>query len=64
MHRSKLQNHFEIGPMKIEKSIRHYCVSLLRGIKKNHYSNLNEKNITDNKKFSKMVTPFLSDKVL
>ena len=36
----------------------------MRRIKKNYYSNLNEKNITDNKKFWKTVTPFLSDKVL
>ena len=33
-------------------------------MKKDYYSNLNEKNITDNKKFWKTVTPFLSDKVL
>ena len=40
-------------PMKIEKRYlkqRNYCVSLKK-IKKNYYSNLNEKNITDNKKF-------------
>ena len=30
----------------------------------NHGSNLNEKIITDNKKFSKTVTQFFSDKVL
>ena len=35
-----------------------------RRIKKSYYSNLNEKNITDNKKFCKTITPFLSDKVL
>ena len=39
-------------------------MSLLRRIKKDYYSNLNEKNITDNKTFWKTVTPFLSDKVL
>ena len=36
----------------------------MRRIKKDYYSNLNEKNITDNKKFWVTVTPFLSDKVL
>ena len=30
----------------------------------NHCSNLNEKIITDNKKFSKTVTQFFTDKVL
>ena len=35
-----------------------------RRIKKSYYSNLNEKNITDNKQFCKTITPFLSDKVL
>ena len=32
--------------------------------KKNYHNNLNDKNIIDNKKFWKTVTPFLSDKVL
>ena len=41
---------------------RNYCVSLLRKTKKNYYSNLNEKKITDNKTFWKTVKPFLSDK--
>ena len=43
---------------------RNYCVSLLRRIKNSDHSNLNEKNITDNKMFWKAITPFLSDKVL
>ena len=52
--------------MKIEKRILNngIIVSLLRKIKKNYYSNLTEKNITDNKKFWKMIPPFLSDKFL
>ena len=37
---------------------------MLRRIKNNYYCNLNEKNITDNEKFWKIVTPFLLDKVL
>ena len=36
----------------------------MRRIKKNYYSNINEKNITDNKKFWKTVTPFFLDKIL
>ena len=41
---------------------RNYCASLLKKTKKNYYSNLNEKKITDNKTFWKTVKPFLSDK--
>ena len=42
---------------------RNYCVSLKK-IKRNYNSNVNEKNITDNKNFRKTATPFLPDKVL
>ena len=68
MHRSKLRNNF-LGHRSNENRKKvfettEYYVSLLRRIKKNYYSNLNEKNITDNKKFWKAVTPFLSDEVL
>ena len=41
---------------------RNKCVSLLRKTKMNYYGNLNEKDITDNKKFWKTVKPFLFDK--
>ena len=41
---------------------RNKCVFLLRKTKMNYYGNLNEKDITDNKKFWKTVKPFLSDK--
>ena len=41
---------------------QNYCVSLLKKIKKNYYSNLNEKKITDKKTFWKTVKPFLTDK--
>ena len=41
---------------------RNKCVSLLRKTKTNYYGNLNEKDITDNKKFWKTVKPLLSDK--
>ena len=36
---------------------RNYCVSLLRKSKRNYYSNLNVKDITDNKKFWKTIKP-------
>ena len=41
---------------------RNKCVSLLRKTKTNYYGNLNEKDITGNKKFWKTVKPLLSDK--
>ena len=41
---------------------RNKCVSLLRKTKTNYYGNLNEKDITDYKKFWKTVKPLLSDK--
>ena len=60
MHRSKLRNNFlrhrsNENKKKYSKQ-RDYWVSLLRRIIKNYYSNLNEKNITDNKKFWKTVS--------
>ena len=39
------------------------CVSLLRKSKKDYFSKLNEKQITDNKRFWKTVKPFSSNKV-
>ena len=41
---------------------RNFCVSLLRRTKRKYYSSLDEKSITDNKKFWRTVQPFLSDK--
>ena len=38
------------------------CVSLLRKIKREYFANLNENNITDNRKFWQIVKTFLSDK--
>ena len=42
---------------------RNYCVSPLRKEKKEYFARLNEKDITDNRKFWHTVKPFLSDKV-
>ena len=39
-----------------------YCASLLRKSKRNYYSNLDAKDITDIKKFWKTVKPLLIDK--
>ena len=41
---------------------RNKCVSLLQKSKKDYFANLNEKNITDNKRFWKTVKLFLSKK--
>ena len=43
---------------------RSYCVSLVTKSKKLYYSNLDEKNVTDNKTFRKTIKPFLSDKIV
>ena len=43
---------------------RNYCVSLLRKNKRDYYNNLNDKNICDNRKFSKVVEPLLSNKIV
>ena len=41
---------------------RNKCVSLLRKTKKAYYSNLNVKDVVDNKKFSETIKSFFSDK--
>ena len=66
MNRSKLKNksnsvntreaHHEY------KKQRNLCTYLLKKAKKDYYSNLNPKTITDNKKFWKTVKPLFSDK--
>ena len=42
---------------------RNYCVSLIRKEKKAYYSNLNIRDITDNKTFWRKVKPLFSEKV-
>ena len=39
-----------------------YCVSHLRKIINNYYAKLDEKNVSDNKLFWKVIKPSLSDK--
>ena len=41
---------------------RNYCVLLIRKTKRDYYSNLNHKQLTDNKNFCKTVKPFFTDK--
>ena len=41
---------------------RNYCVSLLRKTKMQYYSNIDEKNVTDNKAFWKKLNTFFQRK--
>ena len=66
MHRTRIYNKYlrnktDKSKRKYTKQ-RNYCVSLLRKSKREYDVNLDVKNITDNKTFSKTVKPFLSDK--
>ena len=68
MKRTRLRNKFlknknDYNKTEFSKQ-RNYCVSLVRKSKKLYYSNLDEKNVTDNKTFSKTIKPFLSDKIV
>ena len=67
MTRTRLRNRFLKNRSNRNRDLfrkqRNLCVSLLRKSKKDYFSNLNEKQITDNKRFWKTVKPFLSNKV-
>ena len=67
MHRTRFRNKYLKNKTEENKrkyaQQRNYCVSLLRKSKREYYSTLDVKNITDNKTFWKAVKPFLSDKV-
>ena len=66
MQRTKLRNKFLKDPSAENKfsynKQRNWCVSLLRKEKKKYFANLNEEDITDNKKFWQTIKPFLSEK--
>ena len=66
MKRTDLRNKFLIDKAdEIRQAFvkqRNYCVSLLRKSKRNYYSNLDAKDITDIKKFWKTVKPRFFDK--
>ena len=67
MTRSRLRNKFlrcrSDENKKAYNEQRNRCVKLVRNAKKAHYSNLNIKDVTDNKKFWKTVKPLFSEKV-
>ena len=68
MVRSRLRNNFirvrsDENKTRYNKQ-RNHCVSLLRKTKTQYYRNLNEKSVTDNRKFWNTVKPLLSDKTV
>ena len=67
MTRTRLRNRFLKNRSNRNRDLfrkqRNLCVTLLRKSKKDYFSNLNEKQITNNKRFWKTVKPFLSNKV-
>ena len=68
MNRSRLRKNFLGNSTDENKTLytkqRNYYVSLLRKSKKNYFSNLNEKDIVDDKLFWKTVKSSLADKVI
>ena len=66
MTRSRLRNKYLKHKMEENRLLyiqqRNKCVSLFRKTKTNCYGNLNQKDLTDNKKFWETVEPSLSDK--
>ena len=67
MQRTCLRNKFLKNPtnqnrLSYKKQIK-FCLSLLIKEKKEYFANLNEKDITNNRKFWYTVKPFLSDKI-
>ena len=66
MERTRLRYTFLKNPIVANKLActkqRNFCVSFLRKVKREYFANLNEKNITDKRKFWQTVKPFLSEK--
>ena len=66
MNRTRLRNKYLKFPSATNKDLykrqRNLCTSLIRKHKKTYYSNLDIRNISDNKKFWSTVKPFFSDK--
>ena len=66
MHRSRLKNIQERHPSYLNKlnynRQRNRCLSMLRTTRKRFYESLDEKRVTDNKKFWKTIKPFFSNK--
>ena len=67
MKRSHLRNKFLNSKSDIDRKAynkqRNICVTLIRQEKKNFYSNLNMRDVTDNKMFWKKVRPLFTDKI-
>ena len=62
MVRSKLRKKLLQSRSESDNKQRNKCVSLLRKTKKAYYSNLNIKDLVDNKNFWKTIKSFFSDK--
>ena len=66
MQRIRLRNKFLKNPTNQNRLTytkqRNFCLSPLRKEKKEYFANVNEKDITDNRKFWYTVKPILSDK--
>ena len=68
MHKSKLKNIYnkkraDVNWANYQKQ-RNFCVTLLRRTKKEYFQNLNVKDLSDNKKFWKIIKPYFSNKGL
>ena len=67
MKRSRLRNRFFKTKNETDRqnynTQRNFCLSLIRSEKKNYFSNINIRSITDNKKFWKTVKPLFTEKV-
>ena len=67
MKRSRLRNKFLHSKSDIDRKAYNkqcnICVTLIRQEKKNFYSNLNMRDVTDNKMFWKKVRPRFTDKI-
>ena len=59
MKRNRLRNLYLKKKTETTKLVyikqRNYCVSLLRKTKKDHYANLDEKDVADNKQFWRII---------
>ena len=66
MNRSRLKNRFLKNPNNENelnyKKQRNYCVNVLNKAKKKYFNSLNNRNISNNKEFWKVVKPFFSEK--
>ena len=66
MKRSRVRNKYSKNNSEENRKLcikqRNYCVSLLRKTRKAYYENLDERKISDNKRFSKTPKSSLSEK--